>query len=88
VLPPPFEAGASDVRAFANFEQIQSMRAAIDMVMGSLGPGVRGRAEVARAIVPFAGTGGHSASTMANLALEKMGFSHRVSDGDVSPTDT
>jgi hypothetical protein len=70
------------------FDQIQTMRTAIDMVVSSLGPHVSRRAKVVSVIVPQAGIEGHSAATLANLALEKMGFSHRVSDGDQSPTDS
>jgi hypothetical protein len=56
--------------------------------VSSLGPHVSRRAKVVSVIVPQAGIEGHSAATLANLALEKMGFSHRVSDGDQSPTDS
>jgi hypothetical protein len=62
------------------FEQIQTMRTAIDMVMKSLGPHISRRAKVVSVIVPHAGFDGHNAATLANLALEKMGVGMRVSD--------
>jgi hypothetical protein len=64
------------------FEQIQTMRMAIDMVLHSLGGDAKRRPEVASVIVPHAGIDGHSASTLANLALEKMGVAIRVSDDE------
>jgi hypothetical protein len=63
-----------------SFEQVETMRAAIDMVVSSLGEDVRRRPEVASVIVPHAGVDGHSALTLANLALEKMGLAIRVSE--------
>jgi hypothetical protein len=65
------------------FEQIQTMRMAIDMVMSSMGPNARGRDEVVRAIVPHSGVDGHSAATLANLALEKMGVAISVPEDEV-----
>jgi hypothetical protein len=64
------------------------MRTAIDMVVSSLGPHFSRRAKVVSAIVPQFGIEGLSAATLANLALEKMGFPHRISDGEESPTET
>jgi hypothetical protein len=62
------------------FEQIQTMRTAIDMVMKSLGPHISRRAKIVSVIVPHAGVDGQSAATLANLALERMGVEMRVSD--------
>jgi hypothetical protein len=58
------------------FDQIQNMRAAIDMVLRSLGEHAKPRAEVVSVIVPLVESHGHSASALALLALEKMGLSH------------
>jgi hypothetical protein len=64
------------------FEQIQTMRAAIDMVVSCLGPHVSRRAEAISLIVPRAGNDGHSAARLANIALEKMGVAISVSEGE------
>jgi hypothetical protein len=62
------------------FDQIQTMRMAIDMAASALGPHVSRRAKIVSAIVPYAGLDGHSAATLANLALEQMGLAIRVSE--------
>ncbi|HEY4926001.1 MAG TPA: hypothetical protein VII20_16425 [Roseiarcus sp.] len=64
------------------FDQIQTMRMAIDMAASALGPHVSRRAKIVSAIVPYAGLDGHSAATLANLALEQMGLAIRVSDDE------
>jgi hypothetical protein len=56
------------------------MRAAIDMVLRSLGKDARPRAEVVGIIVPLVENHGHSAPALAQLVLEKMGFSHVAFD--------
>jgi hypothetical protein len=66
------------------FEQIQTMRMAIDMVLRSLGDDPKRRPEVVSAIVPHAGINGHSAATLANLALDKMGLEIRISADDAN----
>jgi hypothetical protein len=64
------------------FDQIRTMRTAIDMVQSSLGPYVSRRAKIVSVIVPHAGLDGYSAARLANLALEKMGLAIRVCDDE------
>jgi hypothetical protein len=58
------------------FEQIQNMRAAIDMAIQAMGENPRPRAEVVTAIAPLVEKHGDCASKLATLVLEKMGLSH------------
>jgi hypothetical protein len=58
------------------FEQIQNMRAAIDMTIQAMGENPRPRAEVITAIVPLVKKHGDCPSKLASLVLEKMGLSH------------
>jgi hypothetical protein len=61
-----------------SFENIQAMRAAIDMVMQATKE-AKPRAEVAGVVSHFAYENNISASALANLALDKLGFLQRVS---------
>jgi hypothetical protein len=64
-----------------SFENIQAMRAAIDMVMRAIRE-AKPRAEVAGVVSRLAVENDFSASALANLALGQMGFPQRVTKGD------
>jgi hypothetical protein len=64
-----------------SFENIQAMRAAIDMVMRAIRE-AKPRAEVAGVVTHLAFENDFSASALANLALGRMGFPQRVSKSD------
>lgn len=64
-----------------SFDETQTMRTAIDMVMRTFGESTAGRSEVARIVLAFlVDEPEASASSLANRALRKMGFSRAVSD--------
>lgn len=64
-----------------SFQNIQAMRAAIDMVMQATGD-IKPRPEVAGVVSHLAINLDLSASTLANLALRQMGFPQRVTKDD------
>lgn len=64
-----------------SFEETQTMRAAIDMVMRTFGDDIAQRAEVARNVLAFIVAEPElAASKLANRTLRKMGFSHVIAD--------